>query len=229
MDEKTEGRPEPQSQGSPVGQEAQAGQVAPGGQGEKPCDGQGDPPQDKTPAAHAAETPPAPSSAPAAPEASPTPVTPDPSPTPATPPPATPVSDSAESAKPAAVEGADATPSAQADDADEKPLPFFLPPIEYEIVEPPEGDDDSDDGFERLHAGPAEEVRFDEDAPRRYGRRGRGRDRRRREEAPAPEPVQTPVVEPTPEKKLPWGLIAAAAAVVVAAAALVIFLLTRGQ
>lgn len=224
MDEKTEGRSETQSPGSPVGQSAQPGQT-PAAQGEA---SRAEKPAPAT-AEKSPDTPPAPSCQ-ASPVASAEP--PAASATvaessPAEPPPSAPVPPPTEPAAPQAAPPATEPQAAPSQEGDEKPLPFFLPPIEYEIVEPPEGEEESDDGFERLHAGPTEEVRFDEDTPRRHGRRGRVRDRRHREEAPT-EPVEAAPAAVPEKKKLPWGLIAAAAAAV-AAAVLVIWMLTQGR
>ena len=67
---------------------------------------------------------------------------------------------------------------------EEAPDTGYTPPMEvteYQIVEPPE---DEEDGFEKIPAGPTEEIRFDEQMPRRYGRRRRDMERMRAREEP---------------------------------------------
>jgi hypothetical protein len=103
------------------------------------------------------------------------------------------------------------------------PCPFDEE-IDYEIVEPPEGEE-SDDGFESIPPGPTEEVNFE--PPRVRGPRRR-RDRGRREGAPA-EP-SAPERKPEPAvKHFPIWLAVAGAVLLAAIIIVVILLATHGR
>ena len=92
------------------------------------------------------------------------------------------------------------TPPSESPAEDEAPRPFQLEPVEYALTEPtPE--EDTEDDFASVPAGPMEEVTFDEDRPRHRGRR---RERRRgdrggrRGRAPRVEQPVAPSAAPAP-------------------------------
>ncbi len=117
--------------------------------------------------------------------------------------------------------------SQEPEGASEAPENFPCPfdeEIDYEIVEPPEGEE-SDDGFESIPPGPTEEVNFE--PPRVRGPRRR-RDRGRREAAPAGSPA--PEREPEPAvKHFPIWLAVAGAVLTAAIIIVVILLATHGR
>ena len=63
-------------------------------------------------------------------------------------------------------------PEGEADAYEEGVPDYFDEIVEYEIIDPP--DDDEDDGFDLIPAGPMQEVRFEERIPRRSRERAGG-------------------------------------------------------
>lgn len=94
----------------------------------------------------------------------------------------------------------------QEDDSDynENVPDYFDEIVEYEIIEPP--DDEEDDGFNNIPAGPMQEVRFDE-RPHRRSRNRHSRERARPQTRPRPaskparQPTQPPASQTSTAKK----------------------------
>jgi hypothetical protein len=108
-------------------------------------------------------------------------------------------------------------------EAENFPCPFDED-IGYEIVEPLE--EESDDGFASIPAGPTEEVSFE--PPRTRGPRRR-RDRGRREREPMRAGAPALAAAQQSKKRLPLWLAVAGAAIVIAIVAVVIWLVAHGR
>jgi len=97
------------------------------------------------------------------------------------------------------------------------------PDLDFDIVDPPEGEEEDD--FEKVVLpGPTQEVEYGE---RRWrpGARGRRPRRRPSKKTPQRERKPEPVVEPPPEKRPRWSVVAAVVGALAAAVAIIWFIM----